>query len=81
MPLESEPTVPYISTGEVRGLGKGAVWPMLPEPGDRLALWLNERDLVHVELDEDGVGQLIALLTDAKARMSERRTQAHARHS
>lgn len=61
--------VPQVLAGEVLGLDGTKVWPVLPEPRDRLTLWAVGADMVAVQLDLAALDALLALLGEARAAM------------
>ena len=71
MALEPVPTVPYVLAGDVAGLDGGRLWPVLPEPMDRLTLWVVGGDLVSVDLDLAGVRALLRMLEQAESAMQQ----------
>jgi len=72
MPLAAEPHVPHVLAGEVIGLDGTKCWPVLPEPRDRLALWVVGDDMAAAQLDLAGVIRLRDLLGEVAAAMLAR---------
>jgi len=63
--------VPHVLAGQVLGLDRTKVWPVLAEPRDRLALWVVNGDMVAAQLDLAGVLALQALLGEVAAAMQD----------
>lgn len=71
MPLAPVPTVPHVLAGDIPGLDGTRSLLVLPEPCDRLTLWVLGSDMAAVQLDLAGVRVLLGLLGEAEAAMRD----------